>query len=165
MGCEAALMEQDQWLAGQLTAGPALELQGETLTLRNGGTEIVLVDEQVGGASAAAPLEGTEWVLDTLFEGESASSVPAGVTATIRIDGSTLTVNDGCNSGGGNVVVEGSRLRIGDLVTTQKACGEEATRVERHLLAVLGASPSFTVEADQLRLDTGTGRGVGFRSS
>ena len=33
------------------------------------------------------------------------------------------------------------------------------------LLVVLGASPMFALEGGKLRLDTGTGRGVGFTAS
>lgn len=165
MGCDAALMDQDEWLIGQLTAGPEMVARDETLTLRNGGTEIVLVDELRGAAGAGASLEGTNWVVDTLYEGESASSVPAGTSAGIRIDGSTLTVTGGCNSGGTTVAVDGARLLVDPLVTTQKACGDDAMRVEQHLLVVLGASPMFALEGGKLRLDTGTGRGVGFTAS
>ena len=41
MGCEPALMEQDQVIADALTANPTWQISGETLTLTGGGTVIV----------------------------------------------------------------------------------------------------------------------------
>ena len=45
MGCVDGLAEQDDWLAGLLSSGPAIELEGETLTLDDGATTITLEQE------------------------------------------------------------------------------------------------------------------------
>ena len=41
MGCETALMEQDQVIADALAANPTWQVSGEQLTLTGGGTTIV----------------------------------------------------------------------------------------------------------------------------
>jgi heat shock protein HslJ len=41
MGCETALMEQDQVIADALAANPTWQLAGEQLTLTGGSTTIV----------------------------------------------------------------------------------------------------------------------------
>lgn len=43
------------------------------------------------------------------------SSVPAGVQATVRIDGDQLAVDTGCNTGTESATVVGDRLTIGSL--------------------------------------------------
>ena len=42
MACDEALMEQDQWLSEYLTSSPALEVDGDTLTLGDDTTGITL---------------------------------------------------------------------------------------------------------------------------
>jgi heat shock protein HslJ len=42
MACDEALMAQDQWLSEFLTSGPALEIDGDTLTLGDDANGITL---------------------------------------------------------------------------------------------------------------------------
>lgn len=42
MACDEALMEQDQWLSEYLTSSPALEVDGDTMTLGDATTGITL---------------------------------------------------------------------------------------------------------------------------
>src|ERR687895_804015 len=76
MGCDPPRHEQDRWLAGVLAAGPSWRLDGSTLVLTSGATELVLADREV--AEPDLSLEGTEWVVDTLVDGEVAESTPIG---------------------------------------------------------------------------------------
>ncbi len=163
MACDdAALMGQDAWLSDLLAAGPTVSLDGSMLVLTTADTELRLTDAALS-AAVAATLRGTEWQVTTLFEGESAGSVPQGVEASLRIDGDQLTVNTGCNTGGGSVTVDEAAglLHLDPIVATQKACGEDAMRVERHLFNVLQGSPMFTLDGRSLRIDAGTGRAIG----
>lgn len=45
MGCEDALMEQDQWLAGFLEGEPAVALDGDVLTLTSGDEALELAEQ------------------------------------------------------------------------------------------------------------------------
>jgi heat shock protein HslJ len=47
MGCEPALAEQDTWLQGFLGGGPAVALDGTTLTLSQGATTMELTEVPV----------------------------------------------------------------------------------------------------------------------
>src|SRR5918992_2557978 len=76
MGCDPPRHAQDEWLARFLTSRPEWSRSGSTLTLDNGTARIVLEDRDV--ADPDRPLRGTRWVVDTIVEGETASSVPAG---------------------------------------------------------------------------------------
>lgn len=42
MACDEALMEQDQWLSEFLTSGPAIEIDGDTVTLGDDASGITL---------------------------------------------------------------------------------------------------------------------------
>jgi heat shock protein HslJ len=44
MACAAARMDQDRWVALLLTGRPVFSLRGHHLTLRNGGTQMRLVE-------------------------------------------------------------------------------------------------------------------------
>ena len=66
MGCEAPLMQQDEWLV-DLLEDARIALVGDTLTLDNGQIRLTLLDREV--ASPDKPLVGTKWVLDSIVEG------------------------------------------------------------------------------------------------
>lgn len=155
MGCEPALMDQDQWLAGYLAAGPAASLEGDTLRLTADGVTVTLVDRTV--AEPARPLAGTAWSLETLVEGEAASSVPAGVeppTMQIGEDG-FAAVFTGCNRGRSAVGTNGPTLSFGPLALTRMACPGDAAAVEASVVAVLDGDVTFAIEGDQLTLTKG----------
>jgi heat shock protein HslJ len=82
MGCEAPLLEQDKWLV-KLLEDAKMALAGDTLTLDNGQVRLTLLDREI--ATPDKPLVGTDWVLDSILDGDTVSSVPAGVTASMRI--------------------------------------------------------------------------------
>ena len=63
MGCEPALMQQDQWLAGLLTSSPTIAASGDRLTLTAGQTVLSMVDEQ--SVTSDRSMRGTLWVLDS----------------------------------------------------------------------------------------------------
>lgn len=152
MACDPGLMEQDRWLAGFLD-GATLALDGDTLTLSNGGVVLSLLDREV--ADPDRPLEGTRWVVDGLVTGEAVSSMPAGVTAALSFAEGQVLVEAGCNSGGGPVEVSDGTLRIGQLVLTDMACGPDAMAVERAVTGVLSGTVAYAIEASVLTLDAG----------
>ena len=77
MGCTPELEAQDQWLAEFLADAPSISLDGEVLTLTGTDGGEVSITLESGGAEAAA-LIGTTWTLNSVLDGTSASSVPAG---------------------------------------------------------------------------------------
>jgi heat shock protein HslJ len=102
MACDDARQRQDDWLArflGNVTA----RLDGDTLTLTDGTIRLTLVDKEV--ATPDQPLEGTGWVLEGIESGDGVSSMPAGVTASLIIEGGRLHLKSGCNTGGASVQV------------------------------------------------------------
>ena len=138
MGCDEPRMQQDEWLAG-LLGGAGISLAGDTLTLDDGTVRLTLVDREV--ASPDKPIEGTRWLLDGIVTGDAVSSVPAGVTASLRIVGGRAEVEAGCNSGGGSVAVSADTLTFGPIGLTKKACEPAAMAVERAVSRPRRGSP------------------------
>jgi len=160
MGCEKALMDQDAWLGQLLESSPTVAVQGSTLTLTAGGTVLTLTDAVV--AQPALPLTGTLWNLNSISTGDSAtpgttvSSVPAGVTSTMRIVGGTMQVQAGCNTGSGTVAVTDTTMEIGPIALTRKMCPQDAMTVEHAVTSVLQGTVKYSIKSSALTV-TGTG--------
>ncbi|MEO8571220.1 MAG: META domain-containing protein [Chloroflexota bacterium] len=161
MGCDPARNLQDQWLA-KLLGGATVALAGDTLTLTQGPIQVTLLDRKV--ADPNWPLEGTRWVLDGILSNDTASSVPAGVTASIRIADGRIAVETGCNSGGGTIEVQPATLKIGKIGSTFKLCPPETSFVERALTGVLANTVNYAIDADVLTISSGNA-GLTFRAT
>ena len=83
------------------------------------------------------PIEGTNWILDGIRTGDAVSSVPAGVTASIRIADGQIAVNDGCNVGSGTVTVAADTLTFGPLMMSKRPCQVGTAGVESAVTTVL----------------------------
>lgn len=152
MGCDSALHEQDEWLAGFLQSTPEASLDGETLTLTSEDASLTLTREE------DAELEGTRWRLDGLERNEAISSIPSGVEASLTINDGQAEINFGCNTGGGEVTVGDGQLEFGELISTLKACGDDATEVETQMTRVLQDTVDFEIDRSQLRIGSGDER-------
>jgi heat shock protein HslJ len=155
MACDAALMAQDQWLAGMLN-GAAATLDGDTLTLAKDGVTLTLVDREV--ADPDRDLEGTRWVVEGLVTGDVVSSVPFGAQAALTFTDGEVAVETGCNTGRGPAEIVEGTISVGSIGLTAKACPEPAMALEQAVLAVLGSPVAFDIEADVLTL---VGGGIG----
>jgi heat shock protein HslJ len=173
MACEdPALMDRDTAFAAFVEAGPTIALDGPTLTLATADTTWVLTDREV--ADPDRPLPG-QWSLETLVEGEIASSVPAGVTADLVIPpsvGTSAVWRVGCETTAAEVVIdeaartmtftEARRDVIGDCQPS--ATPDEDARVHEAMDAVLTGTVSYEVDADVLTVTTSV-LGLQFRAA
>lgn len=159
MGCAAPRHAQDEWVGEFLRSGPSWRLDGDELFLKSGETELVLLDRSV--AEPAPPVEGTKWLLETIYFGETASSAPTGpylIFANGKVTGST-----GCNDLGGPAAIAGSTIEFGSITMTRKGCPDEYAHVEQAMVAVLQGTVPFKIEHGQLTLNPGAQQGLGFR--
>jgi heat shock protein HslJ len=166
MGCDPARQQQDAWLSQFLTSRPTWRLQGMRLTLENRSTRIVLDDRRV--AEPDRPLQGTRWVVDTIVDGQSASSVPAGTEASIVFGGNDgFTGSTGCNQMGGSSVVHSpaKTITFANVITTKIACDPDRSRLERAVLSVLNGDVAYRIQGGTLSLDHPSGRGLGLRAA
>lgn len=158
MGCPPDRMQADEWLRSFLDAEPTWELSGDDLVLAAGDQVVTLVDREV--VDPPLPLIGTTWIVDTLISGESASSVPVGVTASFVIADGQISGNGGCNSFGGSATVDGATVTIGALNSTMMACEGDAGTTEAAVFAVLQGAVTVEIVGSSLRLTGTDGAGL-----
>jgi heat shock protein HslJ len=159
MACDAALMDQDTWIAGFLD-GAAMTTDGQTLVLTKDGVTLTLMDEET--ANPDRPIEGTAWVVEGLVQNQSVSSVPAGLTSTLVFaDGKVAYA--GCNRGSGAATIGKETITFGPIATTRMACPQPAMDLEGFVLGVLTGEVTATVDADVLHL-LGPGGGLDLRA-
>lgn len=163
MGCDGGRNEQDAWVAKLLMDKPTIQLTGAELVIKSATAEVRLVDRKV--ADPDRPLAGTLWTVESLIDGQVASSIPLGAVAhfTINPDGA-LRGNTGCNQMGGTVVVTSTTLRFSGVFTTKMACEPDRMRLEQAVLDVLRDDVSYTIDADVLRLRHTSGKGLDLRA-
>ncbi|MFC7545873.1 META domain-containing protein [Plantactinospora sp. GCM10030261] len=159
MGCDQARMAQDQWLIRFLGDGPTWQVAGDQLTLDGSVTRIRFTDREV--ADPDRPLTGTTWTVDTIVDGETASSLPAGARAhlTVSTDG-RLTGSTGCNEIGGTADVRADTIVVTGLTATERACDGPAGSLESAVLAVLSGTVNHRVDGRFLTLTQPSGDGL-----
>jgi heat shock protein HslJ len=115
---------------------------------------------------ADAALEGTEWRLDAVVEGAGPDGSVSSVLGdpTLLLDDGRLGGETGCNRFGGDYEIDGDRLRVGDIEQTLIGCDEALTRQEAHVLGVLRAEPTWTIDGPTLELSGADGRGLRYRA-
>jgi heat shock protein HslJ len=154
MGCQPALMDQDEWLIAFLQSRPTLTLTGSDLSLTSGQVTIILQDRAV--AEPDQPLAGITWSLTSIIAGDAVESVPEGIVATLLFGDGTVDVNAGCNSGGGPYTVEGDQIRFNEITMTAMACGGAADHVEAAVTDLLAApSTTYSIESNTLTITDG----------
>jgi heat shock protein HslJ len=168
MACEPPLMAQDEWLAGLLAGRPSVGLDGTDVTLTTGSTVVKLTDRQV--VRPDAPLVGTVWVLDTIFEGGpdgAASSVPDGVEASVTFgDDGTYSIATGCNVGSGDYEQTGpDTLRLAQPLVSLSPCEPDQAVAEGAMLSLFAPGDVEAVVDDQRLTLTAGDAGLGFRAA
>ena len=122
IGCDQPRHDQDDWLADFLMSSPTVELSRAALTLASGLTTIELRDREV--VDPDRPLVGTTWRVDTVFSGDSASSVPERGDVTLEFPTDTtfrVSARD-CTSASRTMVVEGDNITFDDFARARIAC-------------------------------------------
>jgi heat shock protein HslJ len=153
-------MDQDTWLADFLASEPDIALAGDEVTLTGDEASIVLSEEQ------DTALQGTDWSLDGLIEGDAVSSVPAVVKdAGITIEGGQILIRSGCNGAGGPVEVTDDTLVLGEIAYELKGCGDERAEVEAHFHQVLAGTVTYAIQGQSLTIMSADGTvGLMFRA-
>ncbi|URM90775.1 META domain-containing protein [Streptomyces sp. MRC013] len=138
-----------------------LDSGGDRLTLTTRGGDTLVFSER-----PEAPLKNTRWSVETLVEGGTAASLPAGVKGrphlTIGADG-TARGNLGCNNFTATVKTEGDQLTFGSLAVTRRICARPQNELERKLYGTLGSGP-VTYRVEQRALTVTAQDGSGFEA-
>jgi heat shock protein HslJ len=164
IGCDQPAQAQDDWLVAVLRSEPTWRPDGDVLTITSGTTTIELVDEDVAMPDRA--LVGTTWTLETVFDRETASSIPTGAIATImfgangRIEGA-----NSCNGFGGDYTASDTTITFGPVTQSLAGCDSERAAIEAHVMAVVaGGDVAYAIDGDVLSLTDADGRGLAYRA-
>ncbi|MFL6106206.1 MAG: META domain-containing protein [Marmoricola sp.] len=160
MGCDPARSAQDSWLAG-LFARPVQLTTGDEPTIVAGSTVLAMADR--AQVHPDKPLLGTRWKLDTLTEGDVASSVPSDQSASLRIVGRDLRANNGCNRGSARVLIRNGIIGFSDVVFTTRPC-PSSDQVVPALSAFLDGSGTYGITENRLTITHG-GHALGFTAA
>jgi heat shock protein HslJ len=162
MACmPASVMDLEQaYLTALLGVDKAVR-DGDRLTLTGAGVELSFTTVP---PVPDADLVGTDWRLDTIVDGNSASSV-SDRPATLRLgpDG-RLTGSTGCNDFGATWQQAGDRIAIDDFAITLVGCGGDLGRQETAVTAALQDGFTATITGDVLTVTGASGHGLVYRA-
>lgn len=161
MGCEPALLDQDKFVADVLAANPKWELNDGRFTVRAGTTVFDMTAEE----ETVRDLKGTTWVLDTLIDGDTASSMQAGAPeVTLVFDGKKVTADTHCNGYMAEYTVSGDTVTFTPGASTLMACAPEIMAGEQAVANALRDEVTFEIAADRLTFTHPSGKGIGLHA-
>ncbi len=161
MACEPAeAMTAESLYLAALFDVTGVDLVGDELVLSGPASELVFTRQ---AEVPVAELIGQPWVLDTLIQGETASSV-AGEPATLLLNADgTLVGSTGCRTLSGEYTLSGASV----LFTTFSADGEcppELVDQDNLVVTVLGDGFTVEIEGDLLTLTAAGSEGLVYRA-
>jgi len=111
-----------------------------------------------GRGGATADLTNTSWSLLSI----NGQAPIAGRALTLSFQANNqLNGDSGCNSYGGQYQLNGSRLRVTQMVSTLRACAEQPLNVqEAAFQTALSEAVQFSLAGSQLTLQNASGGGV-----
>ncbi|MGW2511865.1 META domain-containing protein [Streptomyces scopuliridis] len=167
IGCPKELETFEKALDGAFSGTLKATVQDKRLTLTTtGGDAIALTSEP------PAPLVDTEWTVDALAQGATATSLPKGTDGkarfTFRKDGKELSMEGslGCNSFSAPAKLSESAsgapatLTIGRISSTRKFCPGPEMTLERQVQKVLEGKVSYELRHRGLTLTAAHGQGL-----
>jgi heat shock protein HslJ len=131
-------------------------LEGDELVLKGNGVELRFVAQP---EEPDAALVGTNWTLDSIIEGATASTPAAPATIVFAADG-TVNGSTGCNSFFGDY---SAATGFGALGMTKMACEEPIMAQEFLVSEILGPDATVTIEGSLLTIADLDGRALVFR--
>lgn len=160
MGCAPPLMAAETAFLTALAAVDRMALDGAELVLAGGDATLRFAREAPEPDRA---LVGTRWVLDTLVDGGTASSVQGEPLLELADDG-TARGSTGCRGWTGPWQRGGQVPALGPPTVEDVACPPGLARQDEQVTAVLAAGPAVAVDGDRLTLTAPDGRALGYRA-
>jgi heat shock protein HslJ len=110
-----------------------------------------------------AEIIGTTWVLDTLIEGDAASTVPGEAILLLATDGS-FSGSTGCRQLTGSYRISGDAIDLGEVIATGD-CTDELRQQDALVLDVLDGGVKATVDGSTLTLLGDDRQGLGYHAA
>ena len=144
MACpDPAVMAQEALFLQSLSKAATYQISGDTLTIADASGKASATFQ----ATAAPSLTSNPWDVISFNNGKQAvvSVNPAApMTAVFTADGK-VSGSAGCNSYTGGYQVDGNKIKIGPLATTQKACPQPIMEQETQFLKALQSSATWSI--------------------
>jgi heat shock protein HslJ len=159
MGCDPEIMAAE---TAYMTA------LGTVQTFARDGDDLVLTGEDVElrfrplTPVPTSRLAGTDWVLDTLIDGETASSVVGASRLRFEPDG-TFTGTTACHTLSGRWQPTGDEVQFPDFAVEEIDCPPDFAAQDAHELAVLGDGFQLSIEGNRMTALDADGRGLVYR--
>lgn len=173
MGCDPERHAQDQFVIEVLSAGPAVTVEGDDLSLETDAVTMRFLDAEI--ANPDRPLVGTAWTVTGFEDSETATAFGVARDASLAFgDDSTLRGFDGCadfeaaveiadGSIGGPVEGDGE-LQFGPVAWTPIEECPDAEYVAMVRRVFDAGSATFTIDGTNLRVIGPDGFGLTARA-
>jgi heat shock protein HslJ len=160
MACEEPIMAAESAFLAAMPRVRSVARDGDRLSLTGQGVEL-LFDRLA--PPPVADMVGTEWVLESLVDGDAVSSV-AGDRATLRFDaGGTVRGGTGCRTFSGKWIEANGGITLPEWGMDQAECEPALQPQDSHVVGVL---EGFRVAIDgQTMTLTGDGEGLIYRAA
>lgn len=154
MGCPGPAMDLESAFIAALGNVRSAEATAARLTLTGSQSRLVFEPQR---AVPDANLVGTSWHLETLVDGETASSTVNGAdAATLMLDpAGFFTASTGCRTVTGSYTLDGSRLRLTLDPYDAFGCASDTGTQDAFVLGFLDGAYDVTVDGRQLTLGSG----------
>ena len=161
MACmPASVMDLERAYLTALGAVESAARDGDQLTLTGAAVELTFATIR---PVPQAELEGTRWLLESLVEGQSASSV-AEQPATLLLDGDgRLTGSTGCRKFVGDYELSDDQVIVDALASDKRGCPPALDRQDVQVLATLSEGFDIAIEGDVLTATGPSGNGLVYR--
>lgn len=160
MGCEPPVQNAETAFLTALMTVEGFTINGDRLTLFGPGVDLRF-DPVV--PTPTSDLVGTNWVLDTLIEGDAASSVSGdAATLLLQADG-TLTASTGCRTLTGRWMDNAGVIVVPEL-SANGECSDAMSKQDSLVVTVIGDEFRAEISGDRLTLTSMGGDGLGYRA-
>ena len=148
IACAAPVMRVEQAYLARLPKAQSFSIDGSVLTIDTGGGQSLVYD----ALDPEKALAG-DWIVTGYFRPGAIVSPVAGSELTATFDAGQISGNSGCNQYSGPYEVDGTKIAIGPLASTLRACADPAVdQQEREYLAALELARTFSLDGGGLTL-------------
>ena len=130
----------------------ALMLATGALTACGGSEDEATPGTSGGAGDLSDTLRDRTWVLDGAG---STPTIAADATVTLAVDSGRIAGRAPCNTYNAEFIVDGTRVEVGPIATTRRACEPGTNEAETAFLEALARVDAIAVDGDRLTLTGG----------
>ena len=162
MGCPEPLASLESTYQAALAVVDRASRSGDSLVLSGPGAELRF---GLAPPVAKADLVGTRWLLESLIDGDSVSSVLGHGELLLGADGS-ISGSTGCRGFRGRyATTAGGTLTVTGLTSDPVLCTRELTGQDQAVLTVISGGFTVKVDGRSLTLSGSGGQGLAYRAA